>query len=81
MLHQAGGVPLPGRCPWDCFSVLHLSTERLNMDADDTVGVHGPEKDHDKKGVTDRKQDGVLEFGIIEFAVQSAVVTWVIFSS
>lgn len=55
MLHQAGGVLPPGRCLWDCFSALQLSSERLNMGADDTVGVHGPKKDHDKKGVTDRK--------------------------
>lgn len=81
MLHQAGGVLPPRRCLWDCFSALRLSSERLNMGADDTVGVHGPQKDHDKKGVTDRKQDGLLEFGVIEFAVQSAVATWVIFSS
>lgn len=35
-------------------------------------------KDYDKKGVRDRKKGGVLEFGIIEFAVRPAVVTRVI---
>lgn len=37
-----------------------------------------PRKDYDKEGVRDRKKGGVLEFRIIEFAVQPAVMTWVI---
>lgn len=52
--------------------------ERLNMGADMHSGGSWPRKDNDKKGVTDRKQGDVLEFGVIEFAVQQVVMTWVI---
>lgn len=38
-------------------------------------------KSHDEKGVTDRKQGAVLEFGVIEFAMQPEVMALVILLS